>query len=119
MAAQPGQPVGQVITDDFAWMLWFTDRPSALGITFAVNNPAPAPKQHAPVQRITLTKGATYSVTSGVSVHAGPGSKEAVVTRQTAGDTVVATGEEKGGYWAVTTAGGESGWVSSKSLKPE
>jgi hypothetical protein len=119
LMAPPGQgvPEAPVITDDFAWMLWFTDRPSAMGISFVVDAPQPPPHAAAVPAGPKLAKGATYTLTRALTLRAGPGANAAVVTQLGVGDTVVAVGEEKAGYWSVTTVGGQAGWVSARSLK--
>lgn len=104
---------------DFAWMLWFTDRPSVVGVSFTVSGLAPvappaAPKPSAP----KLVKGGSYTVGSAVNLRSGPGVTSEIVTLLSAGDALVATGDEKSGFWAVTTVGGQTGWVSARNLKP-
>jgi len=121
LMAPPDQtPQATAITDDFAWMLWFTDRPDVMGISFVASAPptqAPA-ATHNETPMPKLVKGASYTLTKGLNLRAGPGSGQAVVAALKAGDSVVASGDEKAGYWAVTTVGGQSGWVGARSLKP-
>jgi hypothetical protein len=117
----PQQP--DAITEDFAWMLWFTDRPEVLGVTFrptGVAAPPPVSTRSAEPQRSAppLTKGGSYTVGVGLTLRAGPGSSTATVAHLSPGDTVIASGEQKNGYWSVTTAGGQSGWVAARNLKP-
>jgi len=109
------------VTDDYAWMLWLTDHPDTFGVTFQPTGVEIAPPQvHAaePVRAAPkLVAGATYTVLSAVTLRAEPGAKAAVVGHLGPGDAVIATGDNKGGFWAVTTAGGDSGWVAARSLK--
>lgn len=121
-AALQQTPQPTAITDDYAWMLWFTDRPAILGVNFqpsGVNAPPPPPPSSAPVHAAPpLVKGATYTVGTALNLRSGPGTGSPVVAHLSPGDSVIAAGEEKGGFWSVTTAGGQSGWVSARSLKP-
>jgi uncharacterized protein YgiM (DUF1202 family) len=127
LLATPGTVQAQqqqtVITDDFAWMLWFTDRPEVLGVTFrptGVAAPPPASTHSTEPQRVAppLIKGASYTAGIALTLRAGPGSSTAAVAHLSPGDTVIAAGDQKNGYWAVTTAGGQSGWVAARNLKP-
>jgi hypothetical protein len=123
LAAQPdASSVAQpsVITEDFVWMLWITDRPEVMGVSFqptvpprVAKAPVRAPERQAPA----LVKAATYTVLSVVNLRAGPSVSTAVLSKLSPGDAVVATGDQSGGFWSVTTVAGQSGWVSAKSLK--
>jgi hypothetical protein len=115
----PTQP--QVITADFAWMLWFTDRPEFMGVNFQPTGVAvpPPPSRGAEIKRVAppLTAGGSYTVGVALNLRAGPGASSAIVAHLSQGDAVIASGEQKNGYWAVTTAGGQSGWVAARNLK--
>ncbi len=78
--------------------------------------PQPA-KQAARPKAPALQKGGSYAVTSALNLRAGPSAQTDVVLKLTAGDAVVASGEAKNGFWSVTTAGGQAGWVSAQNLK--
>jgi uncharacterized protein YgiM (DUF1202 family) len=112
-----------LITEDFAWMLWFTDRPEVLGVTFrptGVAAPPPSSPSRGETQRQAppLSKGASYTVGVALNLRAAPGGSAAVVAHLSPGDAVIASGDQKNGYWSVTTAGGQSGWVAARNLKP-
>jgi uncharacterized protein YgiM (DUF1202 family) len=107
---------GTVITEDFAWMLWFSDRPSVFGISFIT---APPPTQTPPPRPTPPpVAGKTYTLTIPLKLRTAPGLASTVVTQLAVGDAVVASGDEKSGFWSVTTAGGDTGWVSAHTLKP-
>jgi hypothetical protein len=74
---------------------------------------APPPRPKAP----TLVKGGSYAVTAALNLRAGPSTQTDIVVKLSPGDAVVALGEAKNGFWSVTTAGGQSGWVSAQSLR--
>ena len=119
---EPGAPrPAAPVTDDYAWMLWLTDRPETFGVTFQPSGVEIAPPATHPAEPVRaaprLVQGATYTVLSAVNLRGGPGAGAPVVGHLGPGDTVIASGEEKGGFWSVTTAGGETGWVSARSLK--
>lgn len=109
----PGQPaVPANITEDYAWMLWLTDRPSVLGVSFASAAPAPAPHGGPPV----LVKGAVYSVVVSTRLKAAASKSSATLETLDAGSTVTATGARHAGYWNVTAADGQTGWVAPRAL---
>lgn len=114
-------PNAKPVTQDFAWMLWLSFPPATLGVTAEPSIPpvelakiAPPKVRHAP----PLVKGKTYTVTAKtLALRAEPAGDAAIVSKLSRGDALVATGEQKKGFWAVTTVGGESGWVQPLSLK--
>jgi hypothetical protein len=118
---EPGVHPPTPVTDDYAWLLWLTDRPEIFGVTFqpsGVEIVPPATHVAEPVRAAPrLVAGATYTVLSAVTLRGAPGTKAPSVGHLGPGDAVIATGEEKSGFWAVTTAGGDAGWVSARSLK--
>ncbi len=109
-----GQAAFGRITEDYAWMLWFSDRPAALGVTFSAPEPPPPTVNRSSGPR--LVKNASYSVATSTSLYAGASHGSAVLEALKAGETVTATGGRKGSYWNVTAADGQAGWVPSRSL---
>jgi hypothetical protein len=83
----------------------------------AAQQAPPAIKQAPRPKAPTLVKGGSYAVIAALNLRAGPSTQTAVVVKLSAGDAVVALGEAKNGFWSVTTAGGQSGWVLGQSLK--
>ena len=114
-----GQPAVGQVTEDYAWMLWFSDQPSVLGVTFSAPEPppiavAPTPSPH--YSGLALIKNATYKVTTNTSLHAAASHGSAELEALKAGETVTANGTRRGSYWGVTAADGQSGWVASGTL---
>ena len=92
------------------WMLWFSDAPQLFGIGFFP--PAPTP--------VALpAEGRTYTALVFANLRSGSSAAEPIIGMLNPGDTVVATGDAKGGFWAVITASGRSGWVWARSLDPK
>ncbi len=114
LLVQTGQPAFGRITEDYAWMLWFSDRPAALGVTFAA--PEPPPPSASRSSGISLVKNASYSVATSTNLYAGASRGSAVLEALKSGETVTANGGRKGSYWSVTAADGQVGWVPSRSL---
>ena len=113
-AAAPAAPP---ITEDFAWMLWFSDAPQVFGINFAPPTPPPtAAPAVAYVPIPTPNKGQTYTAAVLANLRSGAGASNPIIGMLSPGDAVVATGDEKSGFWAVTTVAGQSGWVWARSL---
>ena len=126
LLAPPGTvPSIPKVAEDFAWMVWFSDPPTTLGVTFKPSTPpAPTPVVAAPAVSAApkrsappLAKGGAYTVSTALKLRSGPGANTAQVMALSAGDAVVATGEEKDGFWVVTTVGGQTGWVAARYLK--
>jgi len=92
------------------WMLWFSGAPQLFGIGFFP--PAPTP--------VALpAQGRSYKAIVMANLRSGAGASKPIIGMLSPGDTVVATGETKGGFWAVTTVAGQAGWVWARSLDPK
>jgi len=114
-----GQPAVGQVTEDYAWMLWFSDQPSVLGVTFAVPEAPPvamAPTLSPRYSGPSLVKNAAYKVTTNTSLHAAASHGSAELEALKVGETVTANGTRRGSYWSVTAADGQSGWVASGTL---